>query len=124
MHIAFDGLIGLIILIYLDDLTIFPKQGSNHFAHLSFVCVRCWKYGVSLNPSKSIFGVETEDLLGHIDSSSRFGIEPDRVEAIQNLSLPKSKKDIQAFMGKINFVRRFVPDFSKIVKSIHKMLKN
>jgi hypothetical protein len=36
---------------------------------------------------------------------------------------PASKKAIQAFMGKINFVRRFVPNFAQIIKPIHTLLR-
>jgi hypothetical protein len=36
---------------------------------------------------------------------------------------PISKKEVQAFMGVINFVRRFVPYFSVMVKPIHNLLK-
>jgi hypothetical protein len=45
------------------------------------------------------------------------------VEAIQKLSLPRSKKDIQSLLGKIHFVRRFVPNFAELVKHITCMLK-
>jgi hypothetical protein len=36
---------------------------------------------------------------------------------------PTSKKEVQDFMGVINFVRRFVPDFVVMVKPIHNLLK-
>ena len=49
--------------------------------------------------------------------------DPLRVEAIQQLSIPRSKRDIQSFLGKINFVRRFIPNFSELVKHIIVMLK-
>ena len=42
---------------------------------------------------------------------------------IQTLSVPRSKKDIQSFLGKINFVRSFVPNFAELVKHITLMLK-
>jgi hypothetical protein len=48
------------------------------------------------------------NLLGHIVSVEGVRIDPSRVEAIQTLSLPRSKKEVQAFLGKINFLRRFV----------------
>ena len=51
-------------------------------------------------------------------------IDPVRVEAIQKLSIPRSKKDIQTFLGKINFFMRFIPIFSKLVKHITSMLRN
>jgi hypothetical protein len=38
-------------------------------------------------------------------------IEPERIEAIAKISFPHNKKSMQSFLGKINFVRRFVPSF-------------
>jgi len=39
------------------------------------------------------------------------------------LSIPRSKRDIQSFLGKINFVRRFIPNFAELVNHITSMLK-
>jgi len=39
------------------------------------------------------------------------------------VSLPKNKNEIQSFIGKINFLRRFIPNFAEIIKYITKMLK-
>jgi hypothetical protein len=78
---------------------------------------------MSLNPSKSIFGVTSGKLLGHVVFDSGINIDPERVRAIQNLPIPSSKKGIQSFMGKINFVRRFILDFARMVKPIHNLLK-
>jgi hypothetical protein len=60
---------------------------------------------MSLNPTKSIFGVTARKLLGHIVSDSRINIDPERVVSIRNLQAPSSKKEFQSFMGKINFIR-------------------
>jgi hypothetical protein len=45
------------------------------------------------------------------------------IASILNIPSPTSKKEVQAFMGIINFFRRFVPDFAVIVKPIHNFLK-
>ena len=68
MDFSFKELIGKIIEIYQDDLTVFSKEISDHISHLRQVFIRCRKYGISLNPSKSIFGVDEGKLLGHIIS--------------------------------------------------------
>jgi hypothetical protein len=47
---------------------------------------------MSLNPTKSIFGVIVGKQLGHIVLKSGIGIDPKRVIAIQNLPTPTSKK--------------------------------
>jgi hypothetical protein len=51
-------------------------------------------------------------------------IDPKRVEAIKSLSLPRSKKDIQSFLGTINFIRRFIANFAELTKHITSMLRN
>jgi hypothetical protein len=50
-------------------------------------------------------------------------IDPKRVEVIDTINIPRNVKEIQSFLGKINFLRRFIPNFAKIVKLITDMLK-
>jgi len=62
-------------------------------------------------------------LLGHIVSSDGIKIDPERVNAIQHIEQPRHKKNIQSFMGKINFLRISIPNFAEILKPISEMLK-
>ena len=80
-------------------------------------------YGISLNTKNSQFALKEGKLLGHIISAKGVNIDSVRVEENQKLSRSRSKRDIQSFLGKINFVRRFIPNFSKLVKHITVMLK-
>jgi len=56
---------------------------------------------------------------------SKYGIhiDPDRIKEISEISLPHNKKAMQSFLGQINFVKRFVPDFSRIVSPLQTMIK-
>jgi hypothetical protein len=123
MQITFNDLIGKIIKIYLDDLTVYSRNRQDHFDHLRNIFLCCIKFRISLNPMKTIFGVTQGKILIHIVSYLRISIDHERVIAIQSLQSPSSKKEIQSFMGKINFVRKFIHDFAKMGKPIHNMLK-
>jgi hypothetical protein len=123
MDIAFVGEKDKFVLIYLDDITVYSSSHDEHLKHLKRVFLKCRQFGISLNPKKSQFALRKGKLLGHIVSAEGVMIDPARVEAIQKLSLPRSKKDIQSLLGKINFVRRFVPNFAELVKHITCMLK-
>ena len=92
MHIDFENLIGNIIQVYLDDLIVYSKNQLDHFGHLRKVFMRCGKFGISLNPSKSIFGVKKGKILGHIVYDSGISIDPKRIIAILNLPSSTSKK--------------------------------
>ena len=122
MDFAFKGLIGKIIEIYQDDLTVFSKDGNNHINHLKWVFEICRKFGISLNPFKSIFGVTEGKLLGHIVSKDGVKIDPERVQAIEKIPLPTTKKSLQSFHEKVNFVHRFIPNYAEIAKPIYKLL--
>jgi hypothetical protein len=123
MDYAFRGLIGKLIEIYQDDLTVFSKDGKTHICHLRQVLDRCREFGISLNPAKSVFGVIEGKLLGHIITKEGVKIEPKRVEAIRKVPLPMTKKLLQSFLGQTNFVHRFIPNYAKIMKPIYKLLK-
>ena len=123
MDIAFRGLICRSFVIYLDDITIFSKRREEHVFHLRHIFERCRKYGISLNPRKCVFAVTEGKLLGHIVSKKGISIDPERIRAIEQIPLPHNKKGMQSFMGTINFVRRFVPDFAQIVKPLQQMEK-
>jgi hypothetical protein len=123
MDIAFIGDKDKLVVIYLDDITIFYRYDKEHCCHLRKVFLKCRRFGLSLNPNKSLFSMKEGKLLGHIVSAEGVKIDSSRVEAIQNFSLPRSKKEVKSFLGKINFLRRFVSDFAELVKHITTMLR-
>jgi hypothetical protein len=123
MDIAFVGEKDRFLLIYLDDIMVFSYNNEDHLQHLRKAFLKCRKYGISLNPKKSHFALIEGKFLGHIVSADGVKIDPARVEAIQKLSLPRSRKDIQSFLGTINFIRRFIVNFAEFTKYITCMLR-
>ena len=83
---------------------------------------RCRKFKISLNPKKSPFDIKEGKLPGHIISKEWVVIDPKCVSSIKTLSLPRNKKEIRAFLRKINFLRRFILNYVEIVKDITDML--
>ena len=124
MDYAFRGLIGRIIEIYQDDLTVFSKDGKSHIGHLKQVFERCREFGISLNPAKSVFEVTEGKLLGHIICKDGVKIDPERIAAIAKIPLPHNKKGLQSFFGTINFLRRFIPNLAKVTKPLNRLLRN
>jgi hypothetical protein len=88
-------LIGKIIEIYQDDLTVVSKERNAHIQHLRKVFERCRKYGISLNPKKSIFGIDKGKLLGHVVSKDGISVDPTRIESIKKSPpLPQAIRSI------------------------------
>lgn len=104
-------------------MTTSSKKDEDHCFHLEKVFTRALGYGISLNPKKFHFSMTKGKLLGKIVSKEGVRIDPKRVEAIDKIPIPKIIKAIQSFFGQINFVRRFILNFTKIVKPISRILK-
>jgi hypothetical protein len=77
MDVAFHGLINKCVVVYLDNVTVYSKNKEDHIQHLTQILERCRKYDISLNPKKTIFGVEEGKLLGHIISQAGIHIDPE-----------------------------------------------
>ena len=92
MDIAFLGLFGHCVVVYLDDVTIFSKKREDHVFHLKHIFYCCRKYGIYLNPKKSIFIVLEGKFLGHIISKKGISIDSQRVEAITHIPMRHNKK--------------------------------
>jgi hypothetical protein len=123
MDIAFIGEKDKFVVIYLDDITVFSRFYKEHCQHVRKVFLKCKKFGLSLNPKKYLFSTQEGKLLGHIISAEGVSIDSSRVESIQTLPLPRSRKEVQSLLGKINFLRRFVSNFAEMVKHVTTMLR-
>lgn len=82
MDLAFENEKDVFLVLYLDDLTVFSKSDEEHMHHLKIVFQKCRKYGLSLNPKKSLFAMEEGKLLGRIISKDGILIDPTHVQEI------------------------------------------
>jgi hypothetical protein len=92
MDIAFADDKDKFIVIFLDDIIVYSIFDEEHLKHLRRDFQKCRKFGISLNPKKSNFGMEEGKLLCHIISKERIKIDPDRVEGILQIGTTRSKK--------------------------------
>jgi len=111
------------VVIYFDGIIVFSQSDEEHIKHLEQVLKKCRKFGISLNPKKSNFVMEEGNLLGHIISKDDIKIDPSRVEAILKIDIPRNKKEVQSFIGKVMFLRRFLPNFAETCKVMTNMLR-
>jgi hypothetical protein len=56
--------------------------------------------------------------LGFLVTTRGIRPDPSRIEAIKNMSFPKTAKELIRFLGGVNFYRDFIPQFSSVLASI------
>ena len=62
-------------------------------------------------------------LLGHIVSERGIEVDPDKIKAIQEMPMPKMEKDVWGFIGKIQYISRFITKLTMICDPIFKLLR-
>jgi hypothetical protein len=61
--------------------------------------------------------------LGHIITDGGIAVDPSKVQDVLNWSPPKIVPEIRSFLGLVGYYRRFIEEFSKIVKPLTTMLE-
>ena len=80
------------------------KTEVEHVEHLLKLFQRLRKYKLRLNPNKCTFGVRSGKLLGFIVNERGIEVDPAKVKAIQEMPAPKTEKQVQGFLGRLNYI--------------------
>uniref|UniRef100_A0A2N9HPP3 Uncharacterized protein n=1 Tax=Fagus sylvatica TaxID=28930 RepID=A0A2N9HPP3_FAGSY len=91
-----------------DDMIAKSRTAQDHLTDLRKLFQRLKKYQLRLNPNKCAFGVTSGKLLGFIVSGRGIEIDPAKVQAIRSMPAPKTEKEIRSFLGRINYIARFI----------------
>ncbi len=94
---------------YLDDILIGSSSTEEHIQHLHLVLQRLQEYGLVLNMEKCELARQEIDFLGHHITAEGASPILRHVQAIQDFPAPQDKKQLQTFLGMVNFYRRFIP---------------
>ena len=123
MNLIFHDLISIILEVYIDDIVIKSTGLSHHLAGLSLALERMRHYGLKMNPLKCDFGVSAGKFLGFIIHEKGIEIDPKRIEAMKKVEAPACKKDLQKFLGKVNFLRRCISNLSGKIEAFTPILR-
>ncbi|CAM4520045.1 unnamed protein product [Caretta caretta] len=121
-----DGLLaelGEYAVAYLDDVAIFLDSWADHLEHLQKVLERIREAGLTVKAKKCQIGLNRVTYLGHQVGQGTISPLQAKVDTIQKWPVPKSKKQVQSFLGLAGYYRRFVPQYSQIAAPLTDLTK-
>ncbi|XP_046964488.1 uncharacterized protein K02A2.6-like [Vanessa cardui] len=111
------------VLCFLDDILITGKDKVEHWARLKLVFDRLKDSGLTLRKEKCEFFKNEINYLGYIIDKNGIRKSSEKVKAILEAAVPKNLKELQSFLGLINYYRNFVPNASTHLAPLYDLLK-
>ena len=62
-------------------------------------------------------------LLGHIVSERGIEVDPEKIRAILDMLAPRTEKEIMGFLGKLQYISRFIARLTDICEPIFRLLR-
>lgn len=109
--------------IYIDDILIHGKTQEEHDERLEKVFQIARKYNIKFNKKKCSFSKGEVNYLGYKFSSKGIEMQSDRITAIKEMPTPLNKKDVQRFLGMVNYCGKFIENLSEKTKNLRNLVK-
>jgi len=109
--------------VYVDDMIAKSQTEDEHLINLRKLFGRCQKYQLKLNPAKCTFRVKSGKLLGFIVSQKEIEIDPEKVKVILEMPEPRTEKQVRGFLGRLNYIARFIVQLTPTCEPIFKLLR-
>ena len=108
------------VIIFLDDLLIYTLTDDveEHIKLVRQVLTILNYHNCILNIGKCRFGFKRVLLLGHYRSGDSTAVDPLKAELALNWEEPKTGKQMQAFLGFVNFVRNYIPLYQELTEPL------
>jgi hypothetical protein len=124
MNLVFMPELDKFLVVFIDDILIYSKNREEHAEHLRIVLTRLREQQLYAKFSKCAFWLEEIHFVGHILLAKGIAVDPNKVKDILEWKSPTTVHQVRSFLVLAVYSRRFIPDFSKIVKPITELQKN
>jgi hypothetical protein len=112
------------VVVFIDDILIYSKNEEEHARHLQIMLTHLREHQLYAKFSKCAFWLEEIQFLGHVLFANGIAVDPSKVKDILEWKPPTTVHQVRSFLGLAGYYRRFILDFSKLVKPITSLLKN
>ena len=123
MNAIFHDMLGHHMEIYINDIVVKSKKVAEHVNHLKKKFGRMRLHQLKLNPLKCAFGVQAGNFLGFLVHQRGVKVDQNKAKAIISTKAPQNKKELQKFLGQVNYLTRFISNLVRKTKVFFDLIK-
>jgi len=124
MTSIFRDAIGKFAHIYMDDLFIYNDTVNDHEGHLAYSLQKLRENHLFLEEAKCDLYSSQMDCLGHLIDDWGLHADTDKMARICNWPAPKNLKDVQRFLGLVQYLAHFMPDITAYTGPLAAICRN
>jgi len=122
MNIIMSGLCFQCCLVYLDNIIVFSRTPEQHLDRLRIVLERLRSARLKLTPEKCTLFQRSVSFLGHVVTEKEIETDPTKVRAVMEWPIPKSVREVRAFIGLTKYYRSFIKNFATVATPLHALM--
>ena len=107
----------------MDDILIYTKTLTEHRCVTQEILATLHHHKLFLKPEKCKFKQQEIDYLGLVISCGHIKMDPVKVQGVADWPTPTHVKEIQSFLGFVNFYRQFIRGFSDTSRLLHALTR-
>jgi hypothetical protein len=123
MNHVFSDMIDLGLIVYMDDILVYAKTLEEHDNLVRRVLQLLTENKLAVEPAKCVWRCTEVEFLGYIISRDGIKMSHEKDKAVLNWKNPTSLNEVQSFLGFANFYRRFIRDYSRVVRPLMELTK-
>ena len=116
-----SGMLHSEVLAYLDDCILFSRTITQHMDILQEVLRRFGDANLKLKPKKCHLFKSQIVYLGFLIDKAGIRPDPERTNLISQLQEPCNVTEVQRFLGKANYYRKFIPQLARIAHPLYEL---
>lgn len=106
---------------YIDDVAYGARDWDDLCATLDALLYRLCYWGISVSLPKSSFNKRSIPYLSHEVSREGIKATPKILEQLNVLPFPKTLKQVQSFLGLLNYYSKFIEGFPVLASSLYEL---
>ena len=106
---------------YIDDILVPAMSWDDLYEKVRRLLGACNRWNLSISLTKSFWGRQKDDYLGHRVSKKGLEARPKNLEALVNIPFPRTLRAMQSFLGSLNYYSRFIEDFAVYASVLYEL---
>ena len=121
IQLVFRGMTWREVLTYMDDINVLGRAFEDHLQNLRKSFERLQENNLKLKPRKcKLFQAEVS-FLGKLATQNGLAIDPKKVEAMVTWPVPTCKKEVESFLGFVNYHRSHIKEYAQLAAPLYEI---